>query len=175
MRTQGDGLSGILNEEVSRDHLLGDQLECAMLEVFVGDVAVVQECDVRIGGLDLLHKREGQCCEPKHAEPAGMRPASRIAGRDVSGSAGRAPEGAGTGRGLNVADDLRKRGRSGLTFIPSLGVGPDEHGSNPACHLLRAIFRGLACPAHEAKISRRRQPKAGRRDLLIQITPTRGR
>ena len=56
---QDDCLSRILNNEVSRDSLLGDELECAVLEVLVCDVAVVQECDVRVGGLDFLHKREG--------------------------------------------------------------------------------------------------------------------
>ena len=151
MRTQDDGLSGILDEEVSRDHLLGDQLECAVREILVRDAAVVQECDVRVGGLNLLPKQEGECREPQHAEPAGMSPASMIVECDLSGSAGRTPEGAGTGRGLNVADNLGKRGRSGLTFIPSLGVEPDEHGSNPACHLshaiFRAIFRGPALPS----------------------------
>ena len=54
------------------------------------------------------------------------------------------PEGAGTGRGLNVADHLGKRGRSGRAFIPSLGVGLDEHGSNPAPG---ADFLGLALPS----------------------------
>ena len=124
-----------------------------MLEVLVGDVAVVQECDVRVGGPDLLHQREGQCCEPQHAEPAGTSPASRIADRDLSGRAGRTPEGAGTGRGLNIADNMGKRGRNGLTFIPSLGVGPDEHGSNPACHTSCGFFVVWLCPAHEVKIS----------------------
>ena len=104
MRTQDDGLSRIINEEVSRDHLLGDQLECAMFEVLVGDVAVVQEGDVRVGGLGLLPKREGKCCKPQHAEPAGTSPASRITVRDLRGGAGRAPNLAGTGRALNVAD-----------------------------------------------------------------------
>jgi len=32
-------LSRILDEEVPRDSLLGDELECAVLEVLVGDVA----------------------------------------------------------------------------------------------------------------------------------------
>ena len=72
LRTQDDGLSGILNEEVPRDSLLGDELECAVLEVLVGDVAVVQERDVRVGGPGFLHQREGQCREPQHADPAGM-------------------------------------------------------------------------------------------------------
>ena len=53
LRTQDDRLSRILDDEVPRDSLLGDELECAVLEVLVGDVAVVQERDVRVGGPDL--------------------------------------------------------------------------------------------------------------------------
>ena len=132
LRAQDDGLSGILNEDVSRDQLLGDQLECAMLKVFVGDVAVVQKCDVRVGGPDLLHQRERHRREPQHAESAGASPASRIADRGGSVRAGRTPEGAGTGRNLKIADKTGKQGRNGLTFIPRLGVGLDGHGSNPA-------------------------------------------
>jgi hypothetical protein len=102
-----------------------------MREVFVGDVAVVQKCDVWVGGSSLLRERERQCCEPKHAEPAGMCPASGIAERDGSLRAGRTTEGAVTGRGLKIADKTGKQGRNGLTFIPSLGMGLDGHGSNP--------------------------------------------
>ena len=139
-----------------------------MLEVLVRDVVVVQESDVRVGGLDLLRKREGKCCEPQHAEPAGMRPASRIANRDLSGRAGRMPEGAETGRGLNVADNAGKRGRNGLTFVPSLCMGPDEHGCNPrlpltSCELSRSGFAQPMRSSYPDAASR----KAGRRDLLI--------
>ena len=151
MRTQDDGLSRIINEEVSRDHLLGDQLECAMREVLVCDVAVVQDRDIRIGGLGLLPKHEGKCCEPQHAEPAGTSPASRAAGLVLSGSAGRALKRAEPGRSLNVADAGR-RGHSGLTFVPGLGVGPDEHGPTPSATYLVRFFVVWLFPAHEANI-----------------------
>ena len=63
---------GLLNTEVSRDRLLGHQFEYAVLEVFVGDAAVIQECDVRICGLRVLHRRENQGSERQHANATGM-------------------------------------------------------------------------------------------------------
>ena len=75
-----------------RDSLLGDEFECAVLEILVCDVAVVQERDVRVGGLDFLHQREGQRREPQHAEPAGMGAAPNAAKRRVH------PKAAGTSR-----------------------------------------------------------------------------
>ena len=50
----------------------------------------------------------------------------------------------GRSRGLKIADDLGKQGHNGLTFVPGLGVGHNEHGSNLAPV---ANFRGLALPA----------------------------
>ena len=79
-----------------------------------------------------------------------MGSASSTADQDLSGSAGRTPEGAGTGRNLKIADNMGKQGRNGLTFISSLGVGLDEHGSNPP--LVRIVVAGF-CPVHEVKIS----------------------
>jgi hypothetical protein len=128
-----------------------------VLEILICDVAVVQECGVRVGGLGLLPKREGKCREPQHPEPAGMSPASRITVRDLRGGAGRAPNLAGTGRGLNVAD-VGNRGRSGLTFVPCLGVGPDEHGETPSATYLVRFLMGRLCPAHEVYKSRCCQP-----------------
>ena len=40
---QNHGLSGILNQEVSRDRLLGHDLECTVCKVFVCDAIVVQK------------------------------------------------------------------------------------------------------------------------------------
>ena len=128
---QDDRLSRILNEEVPRDSLLGDEFECAVLEVLVGDAAVVQERDVRVGGPDFLHQRKGQCREPQHAESASMGPASRIANHGLIGSAVREPEGAETGRILNIADDAGKQGRSGLVFFPGAGKGPNDAWFQP--------------------------------------------
>ncbi len=88
LRAQDDCYSGILDNDVSRDSLLGDEFECAVLEVFVGDAVVVQECDVRVGSPDFVHKREGQCGERQHAEPAGMGAAPNAAKRRVDPEAG---------------------------------------------------------------------------------------
>ena len=129
-----------------RDSLLGDEFECAVLEVLVGDVAVVQERDVRVGGPDFLHQREGQCCEPQHAEPAGTGPALGIANRGLSGSAIRELEGAETGRCLNAAGDAGKQGRQrpcvhpGLAWDPPQGARP-EHAFQPR---LRSKYPGAA-------------------------------
>jgi hypothetical protein len=61
------------------------------------------------------------------------------------------PKNAGTSRDLIVANDVGKRGRSGLKFVPSLDVGPDRHGSNAAPHA--KIFVAWLCPANAVKIS----------------------
>ena len=49
--------------------------------------------------------------------------ANRIANDDLNGNAALSPEGAVTDRCLNIADDLGKRGRNGLTIAPKLDAG----------------------------------------------------
>src|SRR6185312_13539058 len=113
---QDNGYSGILDDDVSRDSFLGDEFECAVLEVLVGDVAVVQERDVRVSGLGFLRQRKGQGCEPgQYACLDAKAPASR-------GGVARATGGA-TGGSLNVSDGVgERRGRCGVAFVPGLGV-----------------------------------------------------
>ena len=73
----------------------------------------------------------------------------------------RSRAGGASGGGLIVSDGVGERGRSGLAFVPGLGVGPNEHGTHP-WHLPRAArcFAGSL----EVKPSRRCQPEAGRRN-----------
>ena len=59
--------------------------------------------------------------------------ANRIASHDLNGNAVRTPEGAATYRGLNIADDLGKQGRNGLTVVPGLDAERNEHGFDLAC------------------------------------------
>ena len=80
---QDDCFSGILNDDVSRDSLLGYELEYAVLQILVCDAAVIQECDVRVRGLDFLHGREGQCYERQHADATGMGAAPNASNRRV--------------------------------------------------------------------------------------------
>jgi hypothetical protein len=109
---------------VSRDRFLGDELERAVLEVLVGDVAVVQERDVRVSGLGFFPQRKGQGREPRQqAGLAAKAPAS-------SGGVVRAPGGV-NGSSFNVSGGIGERGQIGLAFVAGLGVGPNQHGTHP--------------------------------------------
>ena len=59
--------------------------------------------------------------------------ANRIADDDLNGNAVRTPEGAAADRCLNIADDLGKRGRSGLALVPELDAGRNNIGFDLAC------------------------------------------
>ena len=84
---QDDGLSWILNNDVSGNRLLGHKLEQAVLEVLVGDAAVIQERDVRFRGLAFLHGRENQGNERQHADATGMGGPANASKRRVDSEA----------------------------------------------------------------------------------------
>src|SRR5262249_15379158 len=58
---------------MSRHGLLGDELEGAVLEILVGDGAVVEQREVRIGGPGLLERGKEQRNERQPAGPSGAR------------------------------------------------------------------------------------------------------
>ena len=91
MRAQDDCYSGIIDNDVSRNSFLGDEFECAVLQVLVRDDVVVQEYGIGIGSPGFIHKPEGQCRERQYAEPLGIGTASNAAKRRVN------PEAAGIG------------------------------------------------------------------------------
>ena len=57
--------------------------------------------------------------------------ANRIADHDLNGNVVRTPEAAATDRRLNIADDLRERGRSGLALVRKLDAGRNKHWLRP--------------------------------------------
>ncbi len=141
--------AGILDDDVSRHGLLGDEFECAVLEILVGDVAVVQERDVRVGRLGFLPQRKGQGREPRQqAGLAAQPPAS--------------PGGVAPGGSFNVSGGVGERGRSRPRVRPR-----SWRGTQPAWYSSLALAsRAVRCFARapEVKQSRRCQPKAGRRN-----------
>ena len=84
------------------------------------------------------------------------------------------PGGRRSGGGLNVADGVGERGRSGLAFVPGLGVGPNEHGLKPRLALASRMRRGWFAeplrPKYPGAASRRLVAET----LLIQATPIHG-
>src|SRR5580692_7980189 len=56
---------------------------------------------------------------------------NRIADHDLNGNAICTREGTAAERCLNIADNLGKRGRSGLALVPGLDAGRNEHWLRP--------------------------------------------
>ena len=65
---------------MARHGLLGDELEGAVLEVLVGDGALVELGDVRIGGPGVLERGKDQRDEGQPASPSGARDGGRSVG-----------------------------------------------------------------------------------------------
>src|SRR6266508_3017825 len=95
-------------------------------------------------------------CSPPtcHGWPSSLKArGSRRAKRSKGGSCGVERVFGGADRRRDVlckVDDIRSSdvGYLVLPFVPSLGVGLDEHGSNPACHLYPVRFFVVwLCPA----------------------------
>src|SRR5260370_41596982 len=57
--------------------------------------------------------------------------ANGIANHDLNGNAVRTPECAAADRRLNIADDLGEQGHNGLTLVPALDAGRNEHWLRP--------------------------------------------
>jgi hypothetical protein len=59
--------------------------------------------------------------------------ANRITGRDLNGNAAGTPEGAAAFRCLNIANDLGKQARNGLSVVSKRDAERNEHGFDLAC------------------------------------------
>ena len=102
------GAVGVADEFVQRNARAGEQVEHSAVDEANSDPPV---------GCGLDH----------------VALANRIADHDLNGNAARSPEGAATVRRLNIADDLGKQGRNGLTVVSRLDAGRNEHGFDLAC------------------------------------------
>ncbi|KYK49610.1 hypothetical protein A1D31_23600 [Bradyrhizobium liaoningense] len=51
---QNNSLSGIVNQNMSRDRLFGYEFELAMRKVLVGNDTIIQECGFGVGRTSLL-------------------------------------------------------------------------------------------------------------------------
>jgi hypothetical protein len=75
-----DRLRGVIDDDMARHGLLGDELEGAVLKILVGDGAMVEQGDVRICGPGLLECRKDQRDEGQSAGPSGARDGGRSVG-----------------------------------------------------------------------------------------------